>query len=384
MKESLPLLALLLLAFQSLSAYNIAQEEMKSIQTNPADIWSDRGGEGPNVTCGYAKVGENVTFFFKVGSPTYLRIVIVRPDGSEVEVMKSSQVFPGITYRFHQLFVDPGIRMIKLIGVYSGNVLDYCTIHVITSFISGDVWTEAGGRGLQVDGGILTAGNPIRILFSVNVTSEVQLFLYGPEGKGELLFSGRLEGGKTKTLLLEGLREGAYTLKLLQGKNLLDSCSFSVLKPVERIPPSIRISRIDVNGSVVSINGEAIPGTPDASLIISWDWGDGSHEEGPFPRTHRYEKEGRYTIRIVAKQSDGLSANFTYSVFIAPPTTAKITGENRTSEVGRAEVKTMNATQEETVTIVEERAPSELIAFILGAVISALILTLISRALKKA
>ncbi len=384
MKKSLPLLALLLLAFQSLSAYNIAQEGMSSIQTNPADIWSDRGGEGPNATCGYAKVGENVTFFFKVSSPTYLRIVIVRPDGSEVEVMKSSQVFPGITYRFHQLFVDPGMRVIKLIGAYSGNVLDYCTIHVITSFISGDVWTEAGGRGFQVNGGILTAGNPIRILFSVNVTSEVQLFLYGPEGKGELLFSGRLEGGKTKILLLEGLREGTYTLKLLQGDKILDSCSFSILKPVERIPPSIRISSINVNGTIVSINGEASPGTPEASLIISWDWGDGSYEEGPFPRTHRYEKEGRYTIRIVAKQSDGLSANFTYSVFIAPPTTAKIAGENRTSEVERAEVKKMNATQEETATIVEERAPSELIAFILGAVISALMIISISRALKKA
>jgi len=378
MKKSLPLLALLLLTLQSLSAYNIVQEEMKPIQTNPADIWSDRGGEGPNVTCGYAKVGENVTFFFRVGSPTYLRIVITKPDGSEVEVMKSSQVFPGITYRFHQLFVDPGMRVIKLIG-YSGNVLDYCTIHVVTSFIGGDVWTEAGGRGLQIDGGVLIAGNPVRILFSVNVTSEVQLFLYGPERKGELLFSGRLEGGKTKALLLEGLKEGKYTLKLLQGSKILDSCDFSVIKPVERVPPSIRISSINVNGSVVSINGEAFPGTPNVSLIISWDWGDGSYEEGPFPRMHRYEREGKYTIRIVAKQSDGLSANFTYSVLIATSTTpTKIAEGSVTSEV-----KTMNATKEETVTIVEEKTPLELIAFILGALASALIITAISRILKR-
>jgi hypothetical protein len=378
MKKQLPLLALLLLAFQILSAYNISQEGIKSIQANPADIWSDRGGEGPNVTCGYAKVGENVTFFFRVSSLTYLRIVIVRPDGSEVEVMKSSQVFPGITYKFHQLFIDPGMRVIKLIG-YSGNVLDYCTMHVVTSSIGGDVWTEAGGRGPQIDGGTLIAGNPVRILFSVNVTSEVQLFLYGPEGKGEPLFSGRLEGGKTKAILLEGLREGKYTLKLLQGNKILDSCSFSVIKPVQRVPPSIRISSIDVNGSIVSINGEALPGTPNASLVISWDWGDGSYEEGPFPRTHKYEREGKYTIRIVARQSDGLSANFTYSIFITPATPTEVAEESVASEV-----KAMNVTKEETVTIVEEKTPSELIAFILGALISALIITAISRILRRA
>jgi hypothetical protein len=199
-----------------------------------------------------------------------------------------------------------------------------------------------------------------------------------PRGRGSPLFSGRLEGGKTKAILLEGLREGKYTLKLLQGNKILDSCSFSVIKPVQRVPPSIRISSIDVNGSIVSINGEALPGTPNASLVISWDWGDGSYEEGPFPRTHKYEKEGKYTIRIVARQSDGLSANFTYSIFITPATPTEVAEESVTSEV-----KAMNVTKEETVTIVEEKTPSELIAFILGALISALIITAISRILKR-
>lgn len=371
---------LLLLSLQSLSAHNIIHQEFPSqMQASPADIWSEKGGEGPNVTCGYVKVGENLTLFFKVSSPMYARIVIVKPDGSEVEVMKISQLFPDVVYKFYQVFIDPGMRVVKLVGGTSGRVLDYCTVHVVTYFAGGDVWTDAGGRGYGVDGGYFTANTPFGVWLRLNVSSEARLVLQDPRGKENTVFSGSLEGGKSKRIVLELGELGNYTLKLMQGNLLLDYCVVSIIKPVERYPPSIRISSISLNGSRVSIEGEATPGTPDEELRVIWDWGDGSRDEGPFPKSHVYEKSGVYTIRIVAMQSDGLSANFTYVILVPPAEEAGITtarpAENRTLE---------NRTQQETSKEQErEQVGNEVLAFILGALVTALMFLVVSRLIRR-
>lgn len=348
-----------------------------------ADIWSERGGEGQNWTCGYAKVGENITFFFKVSSPIYLRIVIVRPDGSEVEVMKTSQVFPGITYKFHQLFIDPGTRFIKLIGGVSGRVLDYCAFHVVTSLAGGDIWTDAGGRGYGVEGGFFEINSPIGVWVKLNSSSEVRILLQDGKGKEALIFQGSLEGERSRRIVVEIGEVGNYTLKLLQGSRLLDYCQISVIKPLERFPPSIRIFSVSVNGSIVTIEGEATPGTPGERVEVVWDWGDGLIESNPFPGRHNYSESGVYTIRIIAKQSDGLSSNYTYTVMIAPRET--------TTEVTKATVSTTptqiieeNKTEETTMQPRESSPASrELLAFLLGVFISATIFLVASRMLRR-
>jgi len=379
MSGKLALLLLLLLGLQNLSAYSIHQDDSHDqLQTETADIWSERGGEGVNATCGYVKIGENVTFFFRVSSPIYARIVIVRPDGSEVEVMRSSQVFPGVVYRFYQVFIDPGVRVIKLMGGVSGRVLDYCTLHVVTSFAGGDVWTDAGGRGYGVEGGTFALSKPVGIWLRTNVTSEVRLVLRDQRGRESVLFSGTLEGERSRRIVVELGDVGNYTLKLMQGNRLLDYCTFSVIKPVERFPPSMRILSINLSDGIISVYGEAVPGTEGEELRLIWDWGDGSIEEGPFPRSHRYEKSGIYTIRVIARQSDGLSANFTYTVFI-PPREESITPQPTRSEAAPAE----NRTQSERVTQEGRKMGSEVLAFVLGVSLSALAFLIASRFMRR-
>ncbi|MCS7103449.1 MAG: PKD domain-containing protein [Candidatus Korarchaeum sp.] len=380
-EKSVSLLALLLLSLQSLSAYNSSYQELSyPMQTDLADIWSERGGEGPNFTCGYVKVGENVTFSFKVSSPMYVRIVIVKPDGSEIEIMKNSQVFPGVIHKFYQVFVDPGMRVIKLIGGVSGNVLDYCTVHVVTSFTGGDVWTDAGGRGHGIEGGHFTSGTPFGVWLKLNVTAEVRLVLQDPRGRESTIFSGSLEREKSRRIILELNEVGNYTVKLMQGNRILDYCVISVIKPAEGYPPSIRISSISLNGNRVLVEGETVPGTPGEELKILWDWGDGFTEEGPFPRSHVYKQSGVYTIRIIAKQSDGLSANFTYTILIPPEEEVRATTtqlvENRTIIVE-------NRTKQETLKEQEAYVGQEVLAFILGALASALVFLIASKFIKR-
>lgn len=372
---------LLLLIVQNFPAYNSDHQELQyPMRVSSADIWSERDGGGPNTTCGYVKVGENVTFLFRVSSPMYVRIVIVKPDGSEVEVMKSSQVFPGVVYKFYQLFLEPGMRVIKLIGGASGNVLDYCTLHVVTSFAGGDVWTDAGGRGYGVHGGYFTVGTPFGVWLRLNVTAEAKLVLLDPRNRESSIFSGSLDGEKSRRIVLELEEVGNYTLKLLHGNRVLDYCYISVIKPIERYPPSIKISSISLNGSKVSIYGEAVPGTPGEELEVLWDWGDGRTEVGPFPKSHTYGESGVYTIRITARQPDGLSANFTYTILIPP-------GEVRVATTRAAEGVTPpvgNRTEERTSTTEREgvQVGREVLAFILGALISALAFLIASRLLR--
>ncbi len=374
-EKSLSALLLLLMSLQIISAYKIGYGEPSSGMQPIADIWSERGGEGLNATCGYVKLGENVTFLFRVSSPMYVRIVIVKPDGSEVDVMKA-QVFPDVTYKFHQVFVEPGMRIIKLIGGVSGNVLDYCTLHVVISLAGGDVWTDAGGRGQGIDGGSFTVNTPFGVWIRLNITSEARLVLRDPRGKESVLFSGTLEGEKSRRIVLELSETGKYTLRLMQADRILDYCIISVVKPVERFPPSIRISSISLNGSRVSVEGEAIPGSGE-DLKLIWDWGDGSVEEGPFPRSHEYNGSGYFTIRIIAKQSDGLSANFTYTLFI-PPKEVRATFQ----PIENMTVVSEGETQQ-TVTKLEERYGGfEPLAFALGALISAIVFLIVSRLMR--
>ena len=67
------LLSLLLASTIALTgAANLPKELPRYLQTQGADLWSDRGGEGLNVTCGYYKVGEGAVIYFKVPSVMYV------------------------------------------------------------------------------------------------------------------------------------------------------------------------------------------------------------------------------------------------------------------------------------------------------------------------
>ncbi|HDI74216.1 MAG TPA: hypothetical protein ENF57_04355 [Candidatus Korarchaeota archaeon] len=380
------LLSLLLASTIALTgAANLPKELPRYLQTQGADLWSDRGGEGLNVTCGYYKVGEGAVIYFKVPSVMYVELYIIRPDGSKVRIMNASMAGPGTVYKTPPiLFIDAGTRIVQLIGARSHAVLDSCKLYVMKGVVGGDVWTENGGRGKDSPGGTFPPLSPIKVAFKVNVTTEVELKAITPKGE-QVVFEGVAEAGKIKYVYIEALQEGLLTLKLLHGDAILDTCQLMILLPVEEYPPSLEVERINVDGLSVRIEGKAESGTPNTTVNLIWDWGDGTREEGPFPRSHTYKEGGTYTITIMAQQSDGLSSNFTYVVRVKKP--AEERAPKTTSETRTTHSKTTSLiTKVITVTSKTERRegfPYQAVAFLLGALVTVVAFILLTRFLGK-
>jgi hypothetical protein len=65
-------------------------------QTLTVDVWTNKGGRGVgNLDGGQYTVGESITLYCETAGATLLRMVLIRPDGSSVEVLKLSNVQAG-------------------------------------------------------------------------------------------------------------------------------------------------------------------------------------------------------------------------------------------------------------------------------------------------
>ncbi len=345
-----------------------------------ADVWTDRGGKGLNKSCGYYKVGESATIHFKLYQAMYVELYIVRPDGTRIKIMNSSFLGPGVEYKISPiLFIDSGTRTIQLLGAMSHTVLDSCKLFVGEKMVGGDIWTEKGGRGKDVPGGTFPPLSPIKISFMVNSTADVELKAITSKGE-KSVYKGLTEAGKVQYVYIEALQEGSLTLKLIYNNRTLDSCKILILVPTEEYPPSLRISSVNISGLTVEIYGEIKPGTPNSTVKLIWEWGDGSKEEGPFPRRHVYKQEGNYTIRLIAEQSDGLSSNFTYRVHVSKPTETSSSKSESEAEIPK--VTTSYVTKVVTVapkTEKEESFPYQLIALALGGIFAVMLFLLLSK-----
>jgi len=83
-------------------------------------------------------------------------------------------------------------------------------------------------------------------------------------------------------------------------------------------PPELNLSKPEINCRTVTINGEAKPNTPGATITrIHWNWGDGIEEDRWFPASHTYAKDGTYTISVRAYDSNGLITEKRVTVTIA-------------------------------------------------------------------
>jgi uncharacterized membrane protein len=96
-----------------------------------------------------------------------------------------------------------------------------------------------------------------------------------------------------------------------------------------RNPPSLSLSTPQVSGLTITINGTALPGTPNTNVArINWGWGDGTSKDTLFPtaqtynQTHTYSQPGTYTVTVTAYQSDGLSTVKIVSATVAATPTS--------------------------------------------------------------
>ncbi len=345
-----------------------------------ADVWTSKGGEGLNNSCGYYKVGEKAIIHFRLYQAMYVELYIIRPDGTRIKIMNASFLSPGIEYKTPPiLFIDPGIRTIQLLGARSHAVLDSCKLFVGEKMIEGDIWTEKGGRGKDAPGGTFPPLSPIKVAFMVNTTADVELRAITSRG-GKSIYEGVAEADKAQYVYIEALREGFLTLKLIYDNRTLDSCKIMILVPTEEYPPSLRINSVNISGLTVEISGEVKPETSNATVKLIWEWGDGSKEEGPFPQRHVYRKGGDYTIRLIAEQSDGLSSNFTYRVHVSRP--IETTTPRTESKVETSRMTTSYITKVVTVapkSEKEESPPYQLIALALGGVAAVILFLLLSK-----
>ena len=384
MRYLLPALLLTLLIMVGTVQAGPSTTETTS-QNQLADVWSDRGGEGLNVSCGRYRVGEEVTLYFKVSNVMYIELYIIRPDGSRIRLMNVSMAGPGVVYRTPPiLLIDEGPRIVQLIGARSHQILDSCKFYVTKEVVGGDIWTDEGGKGQGAPGGTFPPLRPIRVALRVNSTADVELRAITSKGE-QVIFKGQLEADKVRYVYLEALQEGVITLELLHDGKVLDTCRLIITIPVEENPPSLEVDGVTVSGLTVTVNGRVEVGTPNATVNIRWIWGDGTEEEGDFPRTHTYSKGGRYTITIIAEQSDGLSSDFTYTVHVSSPETAAVRkAEEGTSTSSRSPLP---STITRVITVTPERIetpspPYPALAFLLGSAVTLISFLIISRLLR--
>ncbi len=384
MRYLLPLLLLLLTL-----GVSVASASNPPGGTGPADIWSDRGGRGLNQSCGRYRVGEEVTLYFEVSGPMYVELYVIRPDGSTVELMNVSMAGPGVIYRTPpMLLVDEGPRLVRLVGARSHQVLDSCRFYVVREILAGDVWTDAGGRGENVSGGSFPPLVPVRVSFTVNSTADVELVAESSRG-GQVLYRGRVEAGEVKHVYMEAVREGRVVLRLVHGNETLDTCEIIIrsLEVEEASPPILEVDEVRVSGLRVELEGRVEPGTPNSTVSLVCDWGDGSREENAsFPLVHTYRRGGTYRMRLVARQSDGLSSNFTYTVKVAPPPPPKTTPlGGATGSPPPRSASPQPSTVTKVVTVTPEGGRSKTadpaLAFVLGSAVALISFLLISKAL---
>ncbi len=389
MRYLLPALLLtLLIVVGSVQADPETTTPETSPQSQLADVWSDRGGEGPNVSCGHYRVGEEVTLYFKVSNVMYIELYIIRPDGSRIRLMNVSMAGPGVVYKTPPiLLMDEGPRVVQLIGARSHQILDSCKFYVTKEVVGGDVWTDEGGKGRGTPGGTFPPLKPIRVAIRVNSTAEVELRAITSKGE-QIIFKGQLEANKVRYVYLEALQEGVITLELLHDGKVLDTCRLLITLPTEQNPPLLEVDGVTVSGLTVTVNGKVEPGTPNTTVNLRWMWGDGTEEEGGFPKSHTYNRGGRYTITIVAEQSDGLSSNFTYTVQVSQPeTTSEVKKESQIGPSTTSRSPTPS-TITRVITVTPERIekstlPYPALAFLLGSLVTVISFLVISRLLRR-
>jgi len=70
----------------------------------------------------------------------------------------------------------------------------------LSHFVTGDIWADRGGQGLNAHGGVYRVGGSISVHFQVNTDSDIVVIEDYPNGFRRVLFEDRVVGGKEHKL----------------------------------------------------------------------------------------------------------------------------------------------------------------------------------------
>ena len=154
--------------------------------SDPADIWTNKGGRGYGTHGGSFTIGESIEIYFKVDRYMYIEVWDELPDGS-VKVLVQGYVNGGETYQITGTIGEPaGYRILYLVDQY-GNVLDSCRIDVAggdgsecqLEIISVELYDEHTYE--QIDS--LHVGDEFRVVAKIKNVGSTTL-CYGPHSLG--------------------------------------------------------------------------------------------------------------------------------------------------------------------------------------------------------
>ena len=184
------------------------------------DLWTDKGGQGYNVDDGSYRLFEIVVFYFEFDvRVSYPCLRFIGPYGEVSPLCMNIRPEPGKTYNIPIYFneerdIGEWTIILEATSEESGERIEVDRLHI---WITGqttttttttpteeelevDVYTNRGGRGLNVPDGTYYVGERVTIYCSVSsAVDELTVILYKPGGERLILHQGYWPGGVFQT-----------------------------------------------------------------------------------------------------------------------------------------------------------------------------------------
>ncbi len=299
------------------------------------DIYTDKAGQGQNVSIGTYTVGDQIRFYVSVNQNCSITLELITPDGS-AWIREVAPISAGTFVDYVEAQYPTGAWKIVVIAQQGSIivtetapfvVVDKAPITFTRTSLNATTIEEALFEGKIVQVYMYPVGG----VYGYDVL--VDRVYFGPDIRNltvmvqwlAITFTLGYPPGYVDTSIALGDRVEVYGLvnqKDRQGVRVtLNGSENYYIKKLSTLyySPEILLFTREVfsNNLTVRINGIALPGSQNTTITsVYWNWGDGLYSDQRFPATHAYARAGTYVILIKAFQSDGLSTTKSLSISV--------------------------------------------------------------------